>query len=240
MRLARLHQASPSSADGERAAIGVDAVGLLADGLEDVAVAHPQLWLVRPDVEQLPVEAERLFVAADAAEGGRLEAGVAEVGRAFLLDPLELGDRLGGPVLPVEHRGEVGPRGGEARRQLERAAQQVLEIAEPADACRQLGHHADGGNVGRPALEVRAKQGFGGRQVIGGQRLAGTQKAGIANRRGHLPGEIDRLLRAASHCQLRLGEGQADQQPFHAKRRGEGIHVATENRSRSSQPSSSG
>ena len=71
---------------------------------------------------------------------------------AFLLDPLELGDGFGGPVLPVEHRRQIGPRRGEARGQFERAAQEVLGIAEPADARRQLGHHADRGDVGRARL----------------------------------------------------------------------------------------
>ena len=144
LRLARLHQTSPKRRlERERAAIGGDAVGLLADGLEDMAVAHPQFRLVRAGRRATAVEREGFVMAADPAERGRLEAGVAEVGRAFLLDPFELGDRLGGAVLLVEHGRQIGARGGEAGRQLERAAQQVLGIAEPADARGKLGHHAD-------------------------------------------------------------------------------------------------
>ena len=54
LRLARLHQASPSvGCERDRAAIGGDAVVGLADGLQHMAVAHPHLGLVGLAVEHL-------------------------------------------------------------------------------------------------------------------------------------------------------------------------------------------
>ena len=51
-------------------------------------------------------------------------------------------------------------------RQLERAAQQRLGIARPADARGELGHQADRGDVERLRLEAAAQQGLGARQVV--------------------------------------------------------------------------
>ena len=112
--------------DGDRAAIGGDALRLLTDGLEIMPVACPQPGLARPRVEDLAVEGDRLLMTADAPQRRRLQAGMGEAVRAIMLDAFQLGDRVGVAVLLVQNGGEIGPGGGEPRREFQSAAQQIL------------------------------------------------------------------------------------------------------------------
>ncbi len=93
-------------------------------------------------------------------------------------------DRFGRAVLPVEHGREVGARGGEGRRQLERPAEQVLRIPVAAEPRRQLGHHPDGGDVGRLLLEVGAEQPLGDGEPALDQGQAGLHQPRVADRGG--------------------------------------------------------
>ena len=77
---------------------------------------------------------DRLLVAADPAERGGLEVLVRLGGLVGRLQPVELGDRLGRPVLLVEHGGEIGAGGGEGGGELERAAKQILGVGDSGRA----------------------------------------------------------------------------------------------------------
>ena len=130
-------------------------------------------------------------MSADASQRRGLQARVAEVGGALTLDRFQLGDRLRGFVLLVKDGGKVGAGGGKGRGKLERSSEQIFRIHQPPDPCRKLGHHPDRGDIGRATLEVRAKQAFGGRQIVRRQRLTRAKQHGIARRDGHLTGETE-------------------------------------------------
>ena len=131
---------------------------------------------------------------ADAAQRGRFEAAVPEVGTACPFDRVELGDRFDRALLLVQHGREIGPRGGEIGRQFERSAKQILGIAQPPDPRRKFGHHPDRGNIHRPALEIGAEQAFGDRQIVVGQRPASAKQIGVAPGGRHLAGKVDGQL----------------------------------------------
>ena len=59
-----------------------------------------------------------------------------------------------------EDQREIGARGGEVRRNLQRAAQQSLGVPHAADPRRKLGQHPDRPDVERIFLEVRLQQPF--------------------------------------------------------------------------------
>ena len=161
LRLARLHQASPRVGwMRDRAAIGGDALGLLADGLQDMRrssstslagrAGASSTSRYRPSASSWPpmrpsAAALRLPVAESATSPS---CSTARARRS----PRRRGSA-------VEDGRQIGAGRREAGRQLEGAAQQILGVAQPADARRQLGHHADRGDVGRAALEVGRSSG---------------------------------------------------------------------------------
>ena len=124
-------------------------------------------------------------IAADPAERGGLEI-LVRAGDVAVASPSWSSTAIAsaGAVLAVEHGGEIGARGGEAGRQLERAAQQMLGVGEAPEPRGQLGHHPDRGDVERLGLEPRAEDRLGGRQVVVDQRLAGADQLGIVERGG--------------------------------------------------------
>ena len=184
----QIGEAPPQFAQGRRqlqaAAIGGDAVLLPPDRLQRVAVAHPHLGLAGHFGEHLLVKADRFLIAADPAQSGRLE--ILLPGRALIVlgEQIELGDRLGGPVLLVEDGGEIGPRRREGGGELERAAQQFLGVGIAAEPPGQLGHHPDRGDVGRLFREARPQHPLRGGQIVVEQGLGGAHQHRVADRGG--------------------------------------------------------
>ena len=121
-------------------------------------------------------------MSADTAERRCLEACVAEAGRAILLDPLQLGNGVGGPVLLVQDGGQVGARGGEAWCQLQRPAEKIFGIAITADARREFGQHPNRAIIVRIAPKPVLQQRLGLVQAVGKHCIAGAKKGRIARR----------------------------------------------------------
>ena len=151
---------------GNRPAIGRDPIGAAPDGLEHMAIAHPDPRLALGLGQHLLVELKRIVKFADPAQRGGLQIGVAGIIGLFQSDQPKLGNRLFGPVLAVEHQGQIGPRGGEAGRQLKRAAQQRFGIAVAPDPPGQFGHQADRGDIERILFQLGTQQRLGARHVI--------------------------------------------------------------------------
>jgi hypothetical protein len=165
----------------DRAAVGLDRVGLAADGLQSMAVAHPDLGLLRLVLQHPLVEADRLFVLADPAERGGLQVAVAGVARILGQQAVTLGDRGLRLVPPVKHRRIVVPRRGEARGQLHAAGQQLLGVVQPAQARAGLGQHADGGHVSGPRLQDRAQGVLGDGEAVLAERGGGLDQVRVAD-----------------------------------------------------------
>ena len=70
-------------------------------------------------------------------------------------------DRFGRPAHPAQDQRQIGLGRRPAGRKLDRPAKQVLRIAPPPDARRQLGQHADRRGIERVFLEVRLQQALG-------------------------------------------------------------------------------
>ena len=71
---------------------------------------------------------------------------------------VQFDQRLRRAILAIEHEREVGARGGEGRRQLQRAAQQILRIPVAADPPGQFRQHTDRARVERIALQILLEQ----------------------------------------------------------------------------------
>ena len=144
-----------------------------------MAVAHPDARLARGRGEDLFVQPERFVELADPAQRGGLQVGPALMVGLFCGDLVQLGNRLFGTVLAVEHQGQIGPRGSERRRQIERAAQQVFAILVTPDPPGQFGEQPDRRDVERELLQLRAQQRLGARQIIGVHRQRGLDQPGV-------------------------------------------------------------
>ena len=181
-----IRQAPPHLAqrglDGNRAAIGGDAVVAAAHGLERVAIAHPDPGMAGRLRQHRLVQRQRLIELADFGERRGAQVGVAEVFGLGRHQRVEFGQRLGRAVLAVEHGRQVRARGVERGREFERAAQQVLGIAVAPDPPGEFGQHPDRGDIDRHRFEPRLEQGFGLAQPVVGQRQRGQLKFGIVGR----------------------------------------------------------
>jgi hypothetical protein len=170
-------------------------------------------------------------MAADAAERGRLQAGVAEIAGAFLLDLFEFRDRIGGAVLLVLYRRQVRASSSKVGRKLQGPPKQILRIAKAADPRGQLSHHSDCGDVGRAPLQIEPENALRRRQVVVEQCLAGPEQFRIAAGLCHAPLEIllsDALNRG--HLK-RLGEGgRAGKPPANVLSAGQGEEQMTSKR----------
>ena len=178
----------------ERAAIGVDAVLLAADGLEHMPIGHPDLRM-RPLGEHGFIDFERLVIFADPAERGGAQIRIRHAAGVGERDLVEKNDRLGRPCLLVEHHREVRFGDEEVGREFDRAAQQILRILVTADPPRQLGEHPHRGDVEGVLLEPALQQRLGIVQPILGERLGRGQHRRVGQGGG------DRLLggRGADH-----------------------------------------
>ena len=79
-------------------------------------------------------------------------------------------------------------RGREARRELERAIEEVLRVAVAADAHGDLGQHADRRHVGRCLHQVRLEERLGHRNVVPDHRQGRALQHRMAGRRANVPG----------------------------------------------------
>ena len=190
----------------DRAAVGTHRVGVAARRLQRVAVAHPDFRLLRKLFEHGFVDDDCLRVVAEVGEDGGPQAAVARVARILGQEALDL--RQGFRRLPqaVQHHGIVDSSGIEVRRQLQAGFEQVLRIGIASQPCRDLGQHAQRGNILRMRLQVGPKAHFGDRQIVLDQ----------GRRRVHQPrvlgGRLDvrrarpvRAVRVADHVEV-LGE----------------------------------
>ena len=91
--------------------------------------------------------------------------------------------RVGKAVLLVVNGGEIGARGPEPRRELQRARQQFFGIVITPDPSRNLGEHADCRDVGRIFPEALAQRSFGVGKPVLGQSKRGVDHRGVVNRR---------------------------------------------------------
>jgi hypothetical protein len=87
-------------------------------------------------------------------------------------------------MLAVEDGRQVRSRGLEGGGQLQRPAEQVFAVAQPADTRRHLGQHADRAIVKGVALQPFPQQWFCLMQHIGDQRVTGAEQGRV--RRGRL------------------------------------------------------
>ena len=97
---------------------------------------------------------------------------------------VELGQGLERAVLAIEGGRQIGAGRGEAGREIQRPPQQFLGIGIAADAPGQLGHHADRRHIGRPIVEVAAKDGLGRGKIVVEQGFGSAQQRRIARRSG--------------------------------------------------------
>ena len=118
--------------------IGVDALGVVAGGLERVPQAHPHLGLVRIVREHASVLLDGRRVLADAPEDRGLEIAIAGIARLVGEQPLHLRERGFRLVLPVQHHGVVVARGRESRREFEATRQQVFRVGDSARCAPRL------------------------------------------------------------------------------------------------------
>ena len=122
-----------------------------------MAITHPDARLARGLFEHLLVQHQGILELTDPAERGGLEVGSSLVVGLIGGDFVELSQRLFGAVLAVKHQREIGPRGGERGRQVERAAQQVFAILVAPDPPGKLGKQPDRRNVEWKLLQLRAQ-----------------------------------------------------------------------------------
>ena len=131
-----------------------------------MAKAHPDPRLIRGLLQHPFVKADCFVKFTDPAQRGGLQVGVAGVVRLLGQDLPQLLDRFGWAVLAVEHQGQIGPRGGEPGRQLQRAAQQAFGILVAPDPPGNFGQHPDRGDFERAFFQMFAQQKLGARNVI--------------------------------------------------------------------------
>jgi len=95
---------------------------------------------------------------------------------------LDFPQRFGGACLAVQGDGVVVSGNREVGCQLEAARQQVAGVHVPAEAQRDLGEHADGGDVGRMLLEVAPEQRLGLGNPVPGQGGPGLEQPRVVYR----------------------------------------------------------
>ena len=181
-----------------RFAVGLHPLGLLPDGFEHMPVAHPDARLVRGFFQHLRIKHQRIVEVTDAAQRGGLQVGVAGIVRVFGQHLVELRNRLRRAVLAVEHQRQIGPRRGEARSQLHRAAQQRLAVLVAPDPPGQLGQHSDRGDIERMRFQMRAQARFGIVQPVFVHRQRRLDQRGRILSQAGQPGLCSRLCHRAA------------------------------------------
>ncbi len=171
----------------DRAAIGSDAVGQPPDRLEHMAISHPHQRLIGPPRQHILVDRLCCLELAEPVEHGGAQIGIA---LALHVEPLQLVQRFGGAIGPVEDGREIDARGVELRRQFQRPAQQRLGVARPVHPRGQLGQHANCRHVEGLGLEVALEDRFGVVKPVLAQRERGDEQLRIARRCGHLVAEV--------------------------------------------------
>ena len=148
----QIGKAPPNFAQGrldrKRAAIGCNALVLMANGFEHMAIAHPQFGVVGKPCGQFLIKRNCLFIAADTAKCRGLQILLDGVVTPLGQHGVEMLKRFGKAILFIQYRRQIGPRGTKIGRQLERPTQQSFAILQPANARGQLGHHANGRHIG--------------------------------------------------------------------------------------------
>ena len=169
--------------------------------LQRVPETHPDARLLRVVREHRPVLRDGFLELADAAEDRRLEIAQPGIRRIVGEQRLRFAQRGFGLVRPMQHHRVVLPRHREARRELETARQQRFRIGDAADARRDFGEHADGGDVGGIVPQVLAQQAFRVGDAVLAQRQRRNHELRIARRmpqmlRESLVGGLAHLERA--------------------------------------------
>ena len=123
---------------------------------------------------------------ADLAKRSGRQVARRDIVRIDRHQPIEFGQRLGHPVLPVEDGREVEARGGKARRQFYRAAEQRFGIDVAPDPPGEFRQHPDRRDVGRLLLQMVFQQPLGHRQIAITQGNRGLAQNWIADRAADL------------------------------------------------------
>ena len=97
---------------------------------------------------------------------------------------LEQGKRVGMAPGPIEDQREIGAGRREARRNLERPAEQRLGIAHSPEPRGKFGHHADRSDIVGIVAKLRAQQPLGNIEMIFGQRRPAGEEALIGGGKG--------------------------------------------------------
>ena len=197
----------------DRAPVSLDRARLGSGCLQHVAVARPQpgqAWM--PGEDRL-VQRDRLVGVADAAEDRGLEVEVARVRRFDRKQGVGLGESLDRPVQPVEHKGMVLARGVEPGREFKAAREQRFGVVVASEPRRDLGQHADRGDVRRCAPEMRAQQRLGLRNALLAQGRCRREQHRVARRVADMRGVgglggrgVARRRQQVGHRQPRTGQ----------------------------------
>jgi hypothetical protein len=182
-------------------AIRADRFVLPAGGLERVAIAHPDLGVVRILRQHARVQLDGLRVLTDARQDRRLQIAIARVAWIGPEQQIDFFQRLGRLALAVQDEGIVVSCGPKARCELQAAFEQRLCISVATQAGCDFRKHADSGDVGGLLLQMRAQQRFGLGDTALDERSRGFHQPRIAS------GCLD-VLRAGVVCAPRIAHGR--------------------------------
>ena len=113
-----------------------------------MGIAHPDLGLVGPVLQDVLVKGQGLVIIANLAKGCGRQVLVIGIIGVQGQDRIQFGQGLLDPVLAMQDHGQIRPGSGKARGQIKRAPQQVLSIAIAANPSGQFGQHADRRDIG--------------------------------------------------------------------------------------------
>ena len=111
--------------------------------------------------EHLGIDFDGLFVLAYFDQDHRPQIAIGGIVRVEALQQIDLTQSGGGLVLPLQHDRILMAGGHETRRELQASLQQDLGARVAAQACRDLGQHAQRDNIRFMLLQVRAQAMFG-------------------------------------------------------------------------------
>ncbi len=162
---------------GGRLAVGGDRVVDPPDGAQAVAVGDPVRRHFRVRLDEPLLQRHRLVVPAELAQDVRTQRRDRRI-VALALEQLEQGARLVEPLLLVDHRGQRAPGFEIAIAAGERAAEEMLGLAERPE------QHGDAAEQGEAARLLGMAAQMGHRRLRGALELAVEhQPAGFAQQR---------------------------------------------------------
>jgi hypothetical protein len=178
-------EAPPHFAEARRKlecmAVGGDCLVGLADGLEHVAVAHPDRRALGLLVEDFAVKPRRFLITADSSKGRGAQAQCRRVLRIVDQQVVQHFERFRRPMLAVQNGRKIGPSRIESGGEFERPTQQILGIGEASDTGSNFGQHSNRRHVERIVLQAGSQKRLGDGNIILDKRLAGADQERVVS-----------------------------------------------------------